>query len=161
MFSDRRGYTLMEVMAALAITVAVSILITVSYRSFQSRIVLNSASEEVESVLREAQSASMSVRDNQEHGVFFDVAAEEYVFFAGSAYTPGAPGNVVHELPSGVVFTTLTIADDVDYVLFQKLTGSTDQTGTVELQTSGSSRVVTYQVVISSAGRISLQEVSS
>lgn len=152
----KRGFTLVEIMVVIGIMSLLILVVSVNIRSFQTRAQVTQAAEELASILREAQSRSMAVVNGENHGIHFNEGDNTYTLFEGTAFSEGAPTNVVYSLDISIELTSVSLADAGNDVVFEKLTGSTADSGSVTIASKldGS---VNQTVTITNEGKISAQ----
>lgn len=127
-----RGFTLPELLVAIAIFLLLASVALINLRSSNQAAELDQAAEDVMSFLREAQSESMAVIDGIPHGVHVDSRPAAAILFAGETYDPLDAKNRTLALPSALTIQANLEAGGED-VIFEPLTGSTHQFGTLTL----------------------------
>lgn len=131
MKKKERGFSLMEILVVMGL---MAILATVAMRSlsgFRNEDSLVSASDIVRQTVEEARSLTLSSKNDQQHGVHFE--STQVVLFEGTTYSSSDPDNVVRPLPSSVTITDIDLSGGGDDVVFKKLSGETDEPGTIEV----------------------------
>jgi len=150
-----RGFTLIElivIIGILFILVAISIPTLVF---FQKESDLNNGTEEIINALRFAQNKTLASEKESNYGVHFEI--EKFVLFEGTSYDPLATNNETYNLPKSVEIYEIDLAGGESEVVFDRLTGETNQFGKVSLRLkSDLSRIRT--VGIKSSGQITLGE---
>lgn len=149
-----RGFTFIEFITALSIFVVLAVMSVGVYFAFRPQNVLEADARRVESVLRLARTRTLSSLNSSNFGVYMEAA--QVVLFEGSAYDSGDPGNEIFELASVNEIYDITLAGGGDEVVFDKLTGTTEQAGTVSLRVKADS-AQTRTVYIQGIGAISLE----
>lgn len=123
------GLTLIEIIIAASIFLIVSIIGWGVFSSFKKTNDLNTVADQAFAFLVEARSKTLSAENALEHGVHFE--SNSITFFQGALYTPGASSNQVLLMPTTVEMATTTLAGNGADVVFKRLTGETDNIGTV------------------------------
>lgn len=141
------GFTYIETMVALGIFFVVLALASPLLLTFHTSSLLSEAAEQITQDLRRAQSLSLAGVDDTNHGTFFDAAAEQWILFTGSTYSPGASTNEVHTLPSSVDLVSVSLAGGGGAVVFAERTGQTANQGSVVLRTGGRQITITVNAV--------------
>lgn len=88
--SEKRGFTLMELMVVISIFVIISSIILADYPGFSQRVALERTAQEIALSMREAETRALAVRETVEgsglfpgFGVHFNSATpQEYILFA-------------------------------------------------------------------------------
>ncbi len=132
---NKKGFTLIEIMAAISILFII-LAVTLSVgRSFNDSVNLRNASKNVDSKIRLAKSRSIGALNDTNYGVHFE-SARVVVYDASVPFDDADLENEVLTLPDNV---EINIADvileggGVDLV-FKRLTGDTDNYGSVRLR---------------------------
>ena len=152
---QHRGFTFIELLTALSIFMVLAVMSVGVYFAFRPQNVLESDARRVESVLRLARTRTLSSLNSSNFGVHME--ATQAVLFEGSSYDSGDPGNKAFALASVNEIYDITLAGGGDDVVFDKLTGTTQQWGTVALRAKADP-TQTRTVYIQSIGAISLED---
>ena len=120
----------MEVLVVVAIMGILATFVVIAYSKFNSMQALDKNMALVSSVLNQARSLTLASKDNTQYGVHFD--ADQIVLFAGSSYSESNPDNNAIALSVSVAVSASFLGGGSD-VIFQRLTGETEQSGTVTL----------------------------
>jgi len=140
----KKGFTIIEVLIVLAIMAILGTFVAVSYSRFNSMQALDKTSALVSSVLNQARTLTLSSKDNTQYGVH--LASGEITLFAGDTYSPSAGSNSVFTLNPQVSLIA-DISGGGSEVVFERLTGKTDQDGTITLSlVSGASSAKTITI---------------
>lgn len=129
-----KGFTLLEVVIVTAI---ISILGAITFVSFSaSRNVrdLAASAQNTLSVLRLAQSKTLAGEDNSAWGV--RLASNQIILFKGDTFV-GSPLTTVYPLPQSIQITNISLSGGGSDIIFKRVTGETDQSGTFLLSVVG------------------------
>lgn len=143
----KRGVTIFELLLSISIIAIVSGLAFSAFSGFKKDTLLDQDAFAVRTLLDEARTATLSSRDDTAWGVHFETS--KAVLYKTS-YSNGAPDNVEKVLSTGVTFSTIQLNGGGNDVLFNRLSGTTDEYGTTTLSHSGSS--TTRSIVITPSG---------
>lgn len=124
-----RGFTLIEVLAAIAIMGVLVAIVLAPFASFRNSNLLNIASEEILTILSEARGDTLSAKEGYQYGVHFE--SSQAVLYRGSTYSSSDPNNKVMLLDGALEISLITLNGGGADVLFDQLTGKTSQGGTV------------------------------
>lgn len=127
---SQRGFTVVEIFIVVFILVIIVTLSSSAFLRFNKRQELNATVADVRSVLEEARALTLASKNNLTYGVHFE--SDEITRFSGSTYAPSSPDNKMTKIPSRIIATTSLTGGGQD-VLFEKLTGKTNNSGTVVL----------------------------
>lgn len=126
-----RGFTVLEVVISLAIVVVLATVIVSVFSAFNRAQSLDGATEVVVSLVQEARTLTLASREGMVYGIHF--ATTSVTLFAGSVYTEGASENDVYELSDAIEISAITLSGGGSDVVFERLSGKTDESGTVTL----------------------------
>ena len=125
------GFTLLEVVIVIAIIGLISTIIIIPLAGLREKQALKGGAEEALSLLSEARIKTLGSEGDSQYGVRFD--RDKMVLFKGAAYIAGAADNREIMLDNLIEATTVSLAGGGDEVIFKRLTGKTDEIGTVTL----------------------------
>lgn len=126
-----KGFTALEILVAISIITLAVTIITVSFSRLNSAQALDKSATLVTSVLDEARSLTLSSQGDSQYGVYFEDS--QVTLFKGATYSSPDPVNVVTFLHSLVGLRNITLSGGGMSVVFKRLIGSTDETGTLEV----------------------------
>ena len=150
----QKGFTLLEFIFALGIIVSLAVIGLVSFSSFRGKSDLNVATEMGVSLLNEARSQTVSALDASRYGVHFE--ANKITLFKGVQYTVGDALNKEYILPQGVEVSAVNLFGGGTDVIFNRLTGATNQYGTTTLRLISATTTFRF-LVVSSSGVVNAQ----
>lgn len=129
------GFTLLELMLVVALgTVITALTVPVGIRFFQTQS-LDESADTLLSNLRRAEAQAMFQKNDSAFGVKF--LSGSYILFQGSSYASSTQSEVESfSLPSGITMS------GIDEVVFAKLTGVPNATGTLTMTSGGGSRAL-------------------
>ncbi len=148
-----RGITAVELLVAVAILVLVIIVVIPQFSKIKSNQILKDTTDDVISALHQAQSQTLASVNSSQYGVHLQ--SDRVIIFTGTTYSSGASSNQTILISSPASITNVTLngsSGTSGDVVFSRLSGTPDKTGTVTVYTSSLSKTVT----ISAAGTISL-----
>jgi len=124
-----RGVTLLELLIGISVIIILAALGIGAFSNFRENSNLNSAPESGGALLAEARSKTLSSEDDSQYGVHFET--NEMTFFKGASYSASDPDNDTVVLPRGIEMSAISLNGGGVDVLFERLTGKTDQYGTI------------------------------
>lgn len=124
-----KGFSLLEIIIVIGILILLAALGTGSLLQFSKTTDLNSSVEAGVSLLLEARAKTLSSQEESQYGVHFE--SGKIVLFKGAAYSSSDPLNEETALPSSVETASISLNGGGSDVIFKKLTGETDQYGTI------------------------------
>ncbi|MCK4454302.1 type II secretion system protein [Candidatus Parcubacteria bacterium] len=153
-----KGFTLIEVLVAIAIIVILCSAAVNSYFSFRSQSDLNTNAQMILNALTLAQSKTLASEGASSYGVHFE--QEKCVLFKGDTYNPAASDNKIYNFSSRLEIPILDSGLDLNEggseAVFARLTGNTSHFGTVKIQLKNNSEK--YRIIkIESSGEATIK----
>ncbi|MFZ2522787.1 MAG: type II secretion system protein [Minisyncoccia bacterium] len=145
------GLTLVELLVVISILAILGLVILTSFIGFRSNQSLQKDAELVVELLNQARNQTISSKNLSQYGVNFSTSTA--TVFTGSVYSALASDNEVHNLLSASNSISVSLNGGSSSVVFERLSGGTNQNGTITLTSSGLSGTKT--VTIYSTGVIS------
>jgi len=121
------GFSLVEIVVTISILVFIASLGLSELFPLRDSLQIARTTEDVRSLLFEARSETLAGEDATVHGVHFETGM--VALFAGETYV--APGNKELFFPPTVEIANITLSGGGADVVFKKLTGETEQDGSV------------------------------
>ncbi|MEI7480069.1 MAG: type II secretion system protein [bacterium] len=148
---NKNGFTLIEIMIVIAIGVILATIVTFSFFAMKERGNINKNISQAKVLLEQAKVQSVSGLNDTNYGVH--VQFDKLVLFSGSTYFASSTDNVPLIFENNLFFATSSFAGgDGSNVVFKKITGATDNYGSLTIKTSNSS--TSAVIYISPAGAI-------
>lgn len=151
--TKRAGFTLIEIVMALAIIMIVGGIILGPLSQFRTQKTLDAAVEEVFAAFSRAHIDTISSLHDMQYGVHFD--ADQVVYFEGTTYIPGALTNSAYQLNSAIEIGSMSLSPSGSDVVFERLTGGTSNFGTLEVRAKNNPAMKAV-VTVNATGAISL-----
>lgn len=126
-----KGFSLLELLITILILGIILTIVMTSLSGTNSNQALLKSTTEVLSVLDEARSMTLSAIDNSQYGVHIE--ADRVVRFKGSSYSAVSIDNRETLLNPLVGIRNITLTGGGVNVIFNRLTGTTAQPGTLEV----------------------------
>ena len=126
-----KGFTLLEVLLALSIAAVIAVISFSSLFRFNAAEALNVETERTLSLLSQARTLTLAAKDGKSFGVHFE--ERKAVLFSGASYDPNDASNEIQSINSEVRISAFALTGGGGEALFKKLSGATDQSGTVTL----------------------------
>ncbi len=123
------GFTLLEILIAIAIISIITVISIVSWQSFSDATNLGNTAKMVETKIKLAKNYSLSALNDVNYGVHLE-AGNVTIFPADAAYVFGDSDNQVFNLTDGVEIYN-GIGNDI---IFSRLTGVTDDAGNIGIR---------------------------
>lgn len=153
--SSKFGFTLMEILVVISIMMLLSIIVIPNYRRYQKQIDVDYEVEALEGAIREAQSRAMAVLNGENHGVYFDELNNNYYIFQGTTFAPEEETNIEYPLAREVEFASVNFAVTGDTIVFNQLSGSTENSGIVVVR-SKSIPDIQRTITITNEGKVEI-----
>lgn len=128
----KKGYTLIEILLVIAISVIILAIILSSFNSLIKTQALDKDYSSVASLIDQAKSLALNSKAGSQYGVHF--ASSTVVLFKGTNFSSGAADNQTYFLNSRVSLSADNlIGSTTAEILFSRITGYANASGTVAL----------------------------
>lgn len=148
-FHKRQGFTLIELVIVLGLMAVIGALAFASYATSRRVRDVVANGQNALSVMRTAQTRAIAGQDNTLWGVRLE--ANRFILFSGAAYA-GSLATTIYTLPATVEIANIALAGGGQEVVFHRLDGRTDQSGTFDVRAIGSASQI-FSVTIDPSGR--------
>jgi len=152
------GFTLVETLLVAGVVCIILILSFPFYNTFQISNQLDSLSSEAFQALRKSQMKAITLENDSTWGVYFEKNIgdeDKFVLFKGPNYLNRDQNyDEISELPNTIFFDEISLNGGGTEVVFNKINGSTDHYGFLEIKSSTNKEKT---ITINEAGRISIQ----
>jgi len=145
------GFSFIEILIVIGIIGILSAIIIYAFSGLRDSFLLRGEKGRVISLANDARTKTLSSQNDTAYGIHFD--ADQAVLFAGGTYATGTIGNEVLLLDDRIEISSIDLFGGGSDILFKRLTGETDQIGTVEIQIIGNASS-TEVITINSNGGI-------
>jgi Tfp pilus assembly protein FimT len=147
-----KGFTVIEIIIVVVISIALVAMATVSFSNFRQNQLLNSDVNKAVSVINEARSKTLSSQDFSQYGARLE--SSRIILFKGATYPGG--GISTSTFSSFIEISNISLNSGGNDAIFQKLTGKTDNYGTVTFRVKADASK-TKTINIKSTGIIDAQ----
>ncbi|MEK7575817.1 MAG: hypothetical protein AAB491_01890 [Patescibacteria group bacterium] len=124
-----KGISIIEIIIILAVISIVLGIVVINLTSFREEQALNSTINESISYINEARSKTLSSKDFSQYGIHFEQT--KITLFKGVNYNSSDSNNIDYIFSSLLEISSISLNGGGNEVIFQKITGKTDQFGTV------------------------------
>ncbi len=157
-FKKGAGFTLVELLVVMGIFIILALVAFSSVRFFQRESDLNNSAERIINILRLSQNKTLASEGANQYGVYFSTSTsvDQYILFKGSDYQSRATSfDETYQLAKVVEISVIDLTDGGWEIVFDKLTGETNQFGSLSLQlkTDPGKKKIIY---IENSGRVGL-----
>ncbi|MFC1701092.1 prepilin-type N-terminal cleavage/methylation domain-containing protein [Patescibacteria group bacterium] len=132
MHLQENGFTLIEILTTITISIILMSISSISYIYFSRKTDLDKTTYDIITTIQTAQAKTLSSEDSFQYGVHFE--NDKYVLFKGNSYLAGDPNNKEYSLPDRIEIYNINLTGSGSEVIFQKISGKTDQNGTIGLR---------------------------
>jgi type II secretory pathway pseudopilin PulG len=136
------GFTVTETLIVIAIMIVLITVTLAVFSSFKNYEALNKDAQMVIETIRQAKNLTLNSKNSSQYGVHFESGS--LTLFVGSTYTAGTTTNQVYSFNPSVTATT-SLSGGVN-IVFKRLTGETDNNGTITLSSAFSTTTKTITV---------------
>lgn len=126
-----KGFSLLEIIGAFAVLLVITAIVVGGFLRFKHGSELTLVKEHALSQLREAKTRTLASRDNAAWGARFEI---DRVILFKETYSAGDSKNETVMMPNAVEISAITLNGGGGDVVFKRLTGETDQYGTITIR---------------------------
>ncbi len=123
------GFTLMELIAAIAISALLVFFTVLIFTSFRNTQVLQGETSQALLMINKARSNTLNSKGDSEYGV--RINANQLILFKGAAFASSSPDNEAHILHSAVAIPNVALTGGGLDIIFDRLTGETQNDGSL------------------------------
>jgi len=145
----REGFTLTEILVVITIAIILFAIVVSGFVGLRENSDIALAVDDSISFLQEARAKTLSSDEASRYGVHFETTM--FVLFAGDTYNASDPDNKNRMLPSTVEISNYALNSGGADVVFKRLTGETDEHGTVTFRLTNDP-AVTHTIEIGRTG---------
>ncbi|KKT81966.1 MAG: hypothetical protein A3B07_00115 [Candidatus Yonathbacteria bacterium RIFCSPLOWO2_01_FULL_43_27] len=139
-----RGLTFLELTISVGILAILLVIVIPSFMDFRRNSILSTETQNVITLVNKARLSSMSSKEDFQYGIHFE--ADKVVLFQGDTYVAGAGTNEEHVLNTALTLSPIVVNGGGADVVFQKVTGATNQNATTTLLVIGGTASTTIVV---------------
>ncbi len=132
-----RGFTLIEVMIAALVVLVIASVVLSAYSRLNSRVVLQSDMAKAAALIYRARSDTLAGRSGAQYGVHFE--SSKMVYFQGDSYSSSGSANESFPLSKSVTISSISLSGGGSEIIFQRLTGTTADSGSIKFISGGAS----------------------
>lgn len=144
------GFTLLEIITVTAIVLLVAMLTLISFNQSRHTRNLVTAGQQSLTLLQLAQSKTLAGEDNAQWGLH--LGATTLTLFKGSNFA-AATTTAAYPLPSGIEIANISLSGGVNDIIFKKILGTAEATGTFELRVSALPAHI-FSITVDSSGKV-------
>lgn len=145
-----RGLSIIEILVVIGVLAILSTIALQSLRSLNGNAALDADAVRALAELKNARSKTLASENADQYGVRFET--DRIIFFKGATYNAASANNVTTELNRLVTIASTTLIGGSANVVFERISGKTQNSGTVILaqnsNTSASTTIVIYETGI-------------
>ncbi len=141
--NPKKGFTAIELLIVTSLIAVVSTLVGLSFGQLRRSTQHIAQAQNIASVVTEARSNTVAGQNNLQWGVHF--TTNDYTLFSGSSYGAGGSDNEAYVLPSGVTISSISLTGGGADVVFNRLSGGTNQPGTITVSSGSLTALLTIQ----------------
>lgn len=127
-----KGFTILETVISLAIFLILAVIIIFSFSPFRNNQELTNSVQETINLLNLARSKTLSSENSFQYGVHFE--SSQIILFRGESFSESSPDNIVVALSSLTEISAINLNGGGNNLVFQRLTGKTNNYGTITLR---------------------------
>ena len=135
--NKNKGMTLFEVIGVVAIVGVMASIAALSFSNFHSGQSLPNTVDEVTSLLDQARSRTLAGDSGIQYGVH--IQNDRAIFFSGGTYSSTSTTNITMLFDSLITIASTTLQGGGSEIIFNKLTGETNQYGSFIIKKTSTS----------------------
>ena len=139
-----KGFTFIELLLVLAILSLITTVVMNTFVDYRKNQSLQKDTETVTEVLERARIETISSQNAMQYGVH--IANDKITLFTGPTYSSGDPLNRDFALAPTDTIVTISLTGGGSEVVFSRLSGETNQSGTVVLSSPSISKTKTVTI---------------
>ncbi len=154
----KRGFTLIEVLVVVAVLMIILALSVTAFYTLTRRTDLEATRDNIIATLNTARNKTLASESAAQYGVYFNNSSSphKYVLFKGPSYIlRDTSFDQIHNLPSTIEISNITLNNSTNEVVFNRLEGDTSNYGIIVLRSLSTNE--TRDIYIYSGGGISTQ----
>ncbi len=163
--SSSKGFTIIEMLIVVTILMVLVAMAVQPFFTIKKATDVDTAAEEFMGVVKLAQSRTVSSENSVQYGVYLNTSSlpNQYIMFKGASYaTRDTTADVTYLLPNTVQFSGVSLGS-VNQIVFDKLTGASEESGTISIRSKvdnsqSKTMYVTSSGVINSASTAPLDD---
>jgi Tfp pilus assembly protein FimT len=128
---QQTGISALEIVIVIGILGVILNIVIGSFSSFRNSSILQVGTEDIVSLMMQSRSDALSSKDDSVYGIHFET--NNVVTFKGGVYSPSDPDNHVVSLDSRIQVSNIVLNGGGSDVVFNRLTGKTNQFGTIKI----------------------------
>lgn len=140
-----RGLTFLELTISVGILAILLVIVIPSFMDFRRNSILNTETQNVITLVNKARLSSMSSKEDMQYGIHFETS--KVVLFQGDTYVAGLGTNEELVLNTALMLSSVVVNGGGADVVFQKVTGATNQNATTTLLATGGTASTTILVL--------------
>lgn len=145
---------MIEALIVAGVAIILLVIVTAAFSRFRDSQALSGGVEEIAAAINKARSLTLSSRNFMQHGIHFE--SGRLVIFQGAVFSASDPANEEIKLSAFVEISSVALNGGGADMVFQKLTGKTDQYGSLTLRTKANASN-TKIISVESTGVVSVQ----
>lgn len=149
-----KGFTFIEIIVVIMILGLITGFIFISLSSLRKSQLLNSAVDETTALINEARSRTLASRDFSQYSIHFE--SSRIVLFKGTIFSEPNFENEETVFSYDIEISNISLNGGGSNVIFQKLTGKTDEYGSITLRIK-SAPSKTRTIIINATGIVNVQ----
>lgn len=131
-----RGFSLIEIIVVLSISLILMVAVIVSFSSFRGESEFNKSVEDILIAIQLARSKTISSENFYQYGVHLETG--RITVFKGIVFSENDPENLRTDLSSLIEISDIFLNGGGSDIVFQKVTGKTENYGTITLRIKSS-----------------------
>lgn len=139
-YNNKKGFTLLETLVVISIVVVISAVSVKSFYVLREKHAIQKDVDSIVSIIEKAKNMSANRKNDSSYGVKF--ASTTVTVFSGTNF---ANGNVIskYDLETMIKISNVSLSSRGTELVFSKITGSPNATGTITLIAPSYSKIVT------------------
>ena len=132
--NNETGFTLIELLVIIVLITITCTIVFYNYSAHRNSQAFNNGEDEIISMINDARSRTLAGENNAQYGVHFQ--STKAILFAGTSFATAASSTSEFDLDTTVQVSSMSLGGGVSDIVFKKVTGNTDNYGTITLTSS-------------------------
>lgn len=152
-YKNRKGFSLLETLVVISIIGIITAVVLPQFSKIKNSQVLKSASGDIISSFKKAETETRASKDSSSYGVHFQ--SDKIIIFKGVTFSANDANNQDIDIIRPATISNISLSGGATDIYFNRLTGTPSATGTVTISIAGD-QSMTKTITFSATGNASI-----